>query len=101
MSLDDTVPVPNELLFSGEDESTEDSQRGLFDRTIKKFADQAYRTLLITYRDMSMEDFEALKADNNDFEEEADRECLEEGLTAIGLFGLQDPLRDTIVSSIQ
>lgn len=47
-----------------------------------------------------MEDFEALKAENNDFEKAEDRDCLETGLTAVGIFGLQDPLRPTIVSSI-
>jgi magnesium-transporting ATPase (P-type) len=49
---------------------------------------------------MSLDDYEQLKASNNDFEKEADRECLETDLEAIGIFGLQDPLRDTIVDSI-
>jgi magnesium-transporting ATPase (P-type) len=48
----------------------------------------------MTYRDMSMADFEKLKADNNDFEKESDREVLECNLTAYGIFGLQDPLRE-------
>ena len=43
--------------MAGESEVT-DTHRGLFERTIKKFANQAYRTLLITYKDMSMEDYE-------------------------------------------
>jgi len=50
---------------------------------------------------MSMADFEQVKADNNNFESEADRECLEKDLVAYAIFGLQDPLRSTIVSSIQ
>lgn len=86
---------------NGENDSTQDSYRGLFDRTVKKFAKQAYRTLLITYRDMSMSEYESIKASNNEFAKESDKEVLEEGLTAIGIFGLQDPLRDTIVSSIE
>lgn len=49
---------------------------------------------------MSMEEFEALKAEHNNFEEESDKDCLETDLTAIGIFGLQDPLRPTITSSI-
>ena len=99
-SLEDEVTVAKELLEEGEDEAT-DSHRGIFERTVKKFANQAYRTLLITYKDMSMEAYETLKAENNDFETEKDREVLENDLVAIGIFGLQDPLRDTIVSSIQ
>lgn len=77
------------------------SYREQFDRTIKKFAHQAYRTLLITYRDMSMEEFNQLKSDNNDFAKESDRNCLEQNLIAIGIFGLQDPLRDGIFDSIK
>jgi hypothetical protein len=33
------------------------SHRELYERTVKKFAQQAYRTILMCYRDMSMEEF--------------------------------------------
>jgi len=43
-----------------------------------------------------------LKADNNNFEKADDRECLETGgLEAIGIFALQDPLRESIKGSIE
>jgi Ca2+ transporting ATPase len=96
----DSIDVPSELLNEDENPTT-DSYRGLFERTVKKFADQAYRTLLITYKDMSMSEYENIKSQNNDFAKESDKEVLENGLIAIGIFGLQDPLRDTIVSSIE
>jgi Ca2+ transporting ATPase len=98
--MDDQTNVPSELLFDDENPTT-DTYRGLFERTVKKFADQAYRTLLITYKDMSMSEYENIKYANNDFAKESDKEVLENGLIAIGIFGLQDPLRDTIVSSIE
>lgn len=48
-----------------------------------------------------MDEFTNLKNANNNFEKEENREVLETGgLEAIGIFGLQDPLRDTIKSSI-
>ena len=50
---------------------------------------------------MSMSEYNRIKAANNNFEKEEDKEVLEQDLTAIGIFGLQDPLRDTIVASIQ
>jgi P-type E1-E2 ATPase len=50
---------------------------------------------------MSRSDFDHLKAQNNGFDKEKDRVVLEENLTAIGIFGLQDPLRDDIYDSIQ
>lgn len=98
--IDDQINVPSELLNEDEN-STTDSYRGLFERTVKKFAEQAYRTLLITYKDMSMNEYENIKSQNNDFAKESDKEVLENGLIAIGIFGLQDPLRDTIVESIE
>jgi len=47
-----------------------------------------------------MDTFENIKASHNNFEKEKDREVLEQDLIAIGVFGLQDPLRPTIVDSI-
>jgi magnesium-transporting ATPase (P-type) len=42
-----------------------------------------------------------VKAQHNGFETPADRRAgLENNLIAIGLFGIQDPLRDTIVDSV-
>ena len=100
-SLDSNTYVPQELLNSDESPGVQDTHRGLFERTVKKFASHAFRTLLITYRDMSMSEYEQLKAENNNFEKEGDRQILEQDLTAIGIFGLQDPLRPTIVDSIK
>lgn len=48
-----------------------------------------------------MREYEQLKADNNQFEEEKDRDCIEADLVALGLFGIQDPLRETIVKSVE
>jgi magnesium-transporting ATPase (P-type) len=43
-----------------------------------------------------------LKSEHNDIETPADRRSgLEKDLIAIGLFGIQDPLRDTIVESVK
>jgi magnesium-transporting ATPase (P-type) len=79
--------------LNADESSATGTFRDLYERTVKKFANQAYRTILMTYKDMSMAEFEQIKADNNDFEKEGDREVLECNLTAYGIFGLQDPLR--------
>jgi len=49
-----------------------DTEQGIniLENTVKFFAKQAYRTILICYRDMSLSDYESIKADNNDFETE-------------------------------
>jgi magnesium-transporting ATPase (P-type) len=49
----------------------------LFRATVKDFANQAYRTILCCYKDMTMQEYETLKAQNNDFKLETDRMVLE------------------------
>ena len=65
------------------------------------FAVKAYRTLLIAYADYSEEELQRLQQANNNFEKEADREALEKNLTLIGIYALQDPLRDEVVRSVR
>lgn len=93
--IEDEGSVP-EVLGGGED-----THINIFNNTIKHFAKQAYRTIIVTYRDMSMEAWEALKEENNGFETDEDRNAIEKELTAIGIFGLQDPLRDTVKGSVE
>lgn len=50
---------------------------------------------------MTRQEYEDLKRMNNNFELQSDRRSLETDLIAIGLFGIQDPLRDTIVQSVK
>jgi hypothetical protein len=64
------------------------TNRDVYNATVKKFACQAFRTILCTYRDMSMSEFESIKKQNNDFETEKDREVLETNLTSYGIFAL-------------
>jgi len=52
--IDEECSVPECL----ENFPGEETFRGIFEKTIKDFASQAYRTLLITYKDMTMEDYE-------------------------------------------
>jgi len=84
----DETNVPMKLIKEGEPVGTNDSFRGIFERTVKLFANQAYRTILTCYRDMSISEFENLKYYNGNFEKDANREVLEENLIAIGIFGL-------------
>ena len=64
------------------------------------FATKAYRTLLIAYTDLTWHEYEQMKADNNDFVAERDREVLESSLTVVGILALQDPLRPEIIDSV-
>jgi len=43
---------------------------------------------MIAYGDISTKDYETLKAANNNFKSETDREILENNLTVIGIYAL-------------
>lgn len=42
-----------------------------------------------------------MKDANNGFAGEADREVLEQNLTMIGIYAIQDPLRDEVIPSVR
>ena len=42
----------------------------------------------MAYRDFSYDEYEDFKASGNNFETEQDREVLENGLTAVGIWGI-------------
>jgi magnesium-transporting ATPase (P-type) len=76
--IDDSCSIPEALAGQPCPEGVEDNtHRAMLEKTVKNFADQAYRTILVCYRDMSMEQFEQMKEDNNNFEADEDRDCLE------------------------
>lgn len=66
-----------------------------------KFTTQGLRGIAFAYKDLSIDDFERLKSSYNNFLTEADREALENQLTFIGIFALQDEIRDKVRRSIQ
>ena len=92
-NIDDTVPASEEL-------GSDLTGQQVIDNTVEIFAKQALRTILMAYRVFSHEEYEQIKADNNDFKTEQDREVLEQDLTAVGIWGIQDPLRDGIKEAI-
>lgn len=79
----------------------EDKEKIMKEIIAETFAVKAYRTLLVAYREYSWEEYERLKDQNNAFASEADREALETDLTLVGIYALQDPLRDEIVHSVE
>ena len=66
----------------------------------KGFADQAYRTLLVAYKDVTDEQWETQSKENNNFTELEDRQIVEQGLTMVGIFALEDPLRPGIRDAV-
>jgi magnesium-transporting ATPase (P-type) len=97
VALDDQTVCPARLPSAGH----EVTHRDVLNQTIKFFADQALRTILVCYKDIDIDTFNDLRSSNNNFEKAEDRECLEDDLTAIGIFGIMDPLRDGIKESIE
>jgi len=66
----------------------------------KEFTTQGYRAIAFAYKDMNYEDYQNLKQEYNNFQEEQDREALENQLTFVGVFALQDELRDKVLRSV-
>ena len=81
----------------------DEKKKGILTEVVQQnFAKQAFRTLLIGFHDIPLYQFNNIKAANNDFKSEEDRETLEkQGLTVIGIYGLQDPLRPEIKDSVR
>jgi len=71
-----------------------DEAKGELLATQKNYANQALRTLLVTYRDVSADEWDAMK-DAEDREQQ-----VESGLTAVAMFGLKDPLRPGIADAV-
>lgn len=67
---------------------------------VKTYASKCLRTLLISYVDYPLNEFNSMKAQNNDFKTTEDMEILETDLTMVGIFGLKDPLRPGIRDAV-
>ena len=65
------------------------------------FAVKSFRTLLIAHSDFTYDEYLRTKDAHNGFASEADRETLEQGLTMIGIYALQDPLRDEVIPAVR
>jgi magnesium-transporting ATPase (P-type) len=79
----------------GEENATE--QYGKITEVIEGAQDGLYlNPITYAFKDMSIEDFESLKQENNGFEKEEHRQCLESELTYVATFYLQDGLRDDV-----
>lgn len=68
---------------------------------LKSFASKCYRTILIAHTSFSDSEWKQLKAKRNNFENEEDRDSVEAGLSVVGIFGLQDPLRPGIRAAVE
>jgi Ca2+-transporting ATPase len=57
--------------------------------------------ILYAYRDIPVEAYEQLKAQNNNFDHETDRLILEENLTLLAMYGLKDTIREGVLKTIE
>jgi magnesium-transporting ATPase (P-type) len=80
---------------------TSAKRQELLNDVLKSFASKCYRTILISHTSFSDEEWKQMKAQNNNFENEEDRDSVEAGLSVVGIFGLQDPLRPGIKAAVE
>jgi magnesium-transporting ATPase (P-type) len=100
LDMNDSVEFDESLLLAGEGPGTRGTGHDVMNRTVNLFAKQALRTILMCYRDFDEASYQQLKSEHNDFETEEDREVLEQGLIGVGIWGIQDPLREGITDAI-
>lgn len=60
------------------------------------YANKAYRTLTLGYKEMSRDEFDGL-----DLEDPNVEDVLENELTLLAIFGIKDPLRPEIIESME
>ena len=56
-AIDAEAAVDPSLLTAGESEGVQDSGMGILNRTISQFAKQAFRTILLTYKDFTEDEY--------------------------------------------
>jgi Ca2+-transporting ATPase len=66
----------------------------------QKFTTQGLRAIAFAYKDFTVNDFELLKKSFHNFASESDRDSLEQQLTLVGVFALEDKLRDMVHRSV-
>lgn len=59
------------------------------------------KALTFGYRDFNLDEFEAMKQANDNFEDEDSRGMIESQLTLLASVGLSDPLREGIGQAIE
>jgi magnesium-transporting ATPase (P-type) len=67
----------------------------------ENFTSKGYRAMAFAYKDYNLDEFEELRRDSNNFESENDKISLEQNLVFVGVFALQDELRDKVLRSVQ
>ena len=77
-------------------ELEDDKKNYAINTVVKGYENKCLRTLLISYVDYPVDEFNRMKNANNDFKTTESMEILENDLTMVGIFGLKDPLRDGI-----
>ena len=69
---------------------------------IEKIAIKMLKPIAMAYKDMTLEEYEKLKMHNNNFQSSVEiEEIFEQDLTFIGVFGIEDPLREGIEDVIK
>jgi len=84
------------LIRDDEVKITEPMNKNIHDNVIKKFSVLGYRTILLAFKVISSECFEA-----SEYKSEEQIARLESDLTLLGILGIEDPLRDGVKEAVQ
>lgn len=82
------------------DELTPEMKKDIIGRVVSNYAKKSYRCILVAHTMYNENEWKNLKSQSNDFETEDDKATVEAGLTLVGIFALQDPLRDGVPAAV-
>ena len=68
---------------------------------VKEFANKSYRTILVAQKSFLKSEWEQINQKTDSFETDEMKESVEQGLILTGIFGIMDPLRPGIRSSVE
>lgn len=78
------------------DGSTSDFDNDAFENIRSAYANRCFRTIGVAYSDFTDEEWEHLQESHNGLIETADRRMIDNNLTMVAMFGIEDPLRPGI-----
>ncbi len=85
---------------NGQSIELDDDKRKQLNDVTEDYARKALRTIGFAYRDYPIDEFNAMKASANNFNDPDDVEILETDLTFISIFGLRDALRPGVKEAV-
>ncbi len=83
-------------------EFDDEHKTDIVDRVIRQeYCQKGLRCLAFAFRDFTIEEFELLREENNNFTTDSDRQSLYQNLTLISIFAMEDKIRPEVSKAVK